>query len=58
MEVKLQQKLDACNQALADIADLPDARIMFHLNRMCGSACKAQHLFRLVPPEISLLYAE
>ena len=58
MEVKLQQKLDACNQALADIADLPDARIKFHLHWICGSACKVQQLFRLVPPDVSLPYAE
>ena len=58
MELKLQEKLDACNNALSNNAELPDARIKFHLHRMCGSACKAQHLFRLVPSDVSLPYAE
>ena len=58
MERRLQNKLDMCNNALSLIEDIPDARIKFHLHRLCGSACRAQHLFRLVPPQISLPFAE
>ena len=58
MERRLQDKLDTCNDALSLIEDIPGARIKFHLHRMSGSACRAQHLFRLVPPQISLPFAE
>lgn len=54
---ELLAKLDECKALLSQIADISEARITFHFHRVCGSACLVQHLFRLVPPDVSHTFA-
>ena len=49
----LKKNLKNCNTALSHLLCIPEARILFHLHRVSGSACRMQHLFRLVTPEFS-----
>ena len=54
----LKEKLKKCNTALSHLHCIPEARTRFHLHRVSGSACRMQHLFRLVSPEFSLPFAQ
>ena len=58
MGKKLLDEIDECNTALSQIDSITEPRTKFHLHRICGSACRVQHIFRLVPPDIFHPYAE
>ena len=51
-------KFRSCSETLSLLQEVPDARIKFHLHRMCASACRVQHLFRLIPPRFSMPFAK
>ena len=54
----LKEKPKKCNTALSHLHCIPEARTRFHLHHVSGSACRMQHLFRLVPPEFYLPFAQ
>lgn len=54
----ITRKLQNCNSALAHLDHIPEARVRFHLHRVSASACRMQHLFRLVPPTFAFSFAQ
>lgn len=53
-----KDKIDACNTTLDKVSIIGDARTRFHLHRVCASACRLQHAFKLTPPNLSTRAAE
>lgn len=49
MEGFRKGKLDDCIKTLSLIDGIGDARIRFHLHRVCASACKLKHVEKLAP---------
>ena len=53
----MAKKLVSCNATLDLLEAVPDARIKFHLHRMCASACRVHHLARLIHPRFTVPFA-
>ena len=41
----LQTKIESCAEALRPLADIPEARMRFHLHRVTASVYRVEHVF-------------
>lgn len=46
-------KFEVCREMYSLLAEIPDARIRFHLHCTTASVCKVFYIVRLVPPTVS-----
>lgn len=58
METFPIESIDECANMLSLIKGIGDARIRFHLHCVCASACKLQHVVKLIPPSVTSALAQ
>lgn len=54
----LENKLSHAADVLAQIAEVPDARMAFHMPRITAGVCKFTHLVRMMPPPSLCAFAQ
>lgn len=58
MRSHLMSLTKTCDKLLDTLRNVPNSHIAFHLHRVCASACKVQHAFRLTPPRVAYAVAK
>lgn len=58
MRSHLRALLEKCNELMATLRRLPNSHTIFHRHRVCASACRLYHAFRLTPPNAAFIVAK